>query len=208
MPQEQFSRKTPQTQHIKRRHDDMANETKITRVITRKIRLSYVNIDKPKSINGSDPIHSLCALISKDDKETIADIKAAMKAAEKLGIEKYGIKFPTGSYLLPLHDGDVKHPDQKEYENCYYINAKNTKFKPGIVDKNGNTILDSSEIYSGCYARVILDFFPFNHSMNKGISCSLEGIQKIADGESLGGGRTRAEDVFDVWEDDDDDFLS
>ncbi|WP_230228959.1 ssDNA-binding protein, partial [Allobaculum mucilyticum] len=67
-------------------------------------------------------------------------------------------------------------------------------------------ILDQSEVYSGCYARVSLNFYAFNTNGNKGVACGLGNIQKIKDGPRLGG-RTTANDDF-VSEDADDDFLS
>lgn len=66
-------------------------------------------------------------------------------------------------------------------------------------------ILDRSEVYSGCYARVSLSFYAFNSNGNKGVACGLGNIQKVRDGEPLGG-RTNAEDDFATL--DDDDFLS
>ncbi|MEG1704900.1 MAG: DUF2815 family protein, partial [Niameybacter sp.] len=45
----------------------------------------------------------------------------------------------------------------------------------------------------------------FNTNGNKGIACGLGNIQKLADGDSLGG-RSRAEDEFSTAADDD--FLS
>ena len=79
---------------------------------------------------------------------------------------------------------------------------------PQIVDKNVEPILDRSEVYSGVYARVSLSFYAFNVNGNKGIACGLGNIQKIKDGEPLGG-RTNAADEFESFEDDDeDDFLA
>jgi hypothetical protein len=69
------------------------------------------------------------------------------------------------------------------------------KTKPGIVDQNVQPILDSTEVYSGCYARVSITAFPFSASGNKGVSFGLNHVQKLADGESLGG-ITKAEDDF------------
>ena len=66
-------------------------------------------------------------------------------------------------------------------------------------------ILDRDEVYSGCYARVSLNFYAFNSNGNKGIACGLGNIQKIKDGEPLGG-RSSAADDFRT--ETDDDFLS
>ncbi|ASB66975.1 hypothetical protein S101413_03558 [Bacillus velezensis] len=84
-----------------------------------------------------------------------------------------------------------------------------SKTKPGIVDRNLNHIIDSEELYSGCYGRVSINFYAFNTAGNKGIACGLNNIQKLEDGDYLGG-RSRAEDDFDAlddFENDGDDFL-
>ena len=64
-------------------------------------------------------------------------------------------------------------------------------------------------IYSGVYARVSLSFYAFNSNGNRGIACGLQNIQKVKDGESLGG-KARAEDDFndDFNTDVDEDFLA
>jgi len=69
-----------------------------------------------------------------------------------------------------------------------------------------NPILDETEVYSGCYGRASVNFFPYSHKGNRGVACGLNNVQKLADGESLGG-RSRAEDDFDAVYDDIDDLL-
>jgi len=73
------------------------------------------------------------------------------------------------------------------------------------VDRQVEPILQRSEIYSGVYARVSINFYAFNSNGNKGIACGLSNIQKVRDGEPLGS-RTNAVDDFVT--DVDDDFLS
>ena len=73
------------------------------------------------------------------------------------------------------------------------------------MDKAVQPILDRAEVYSGCYARVSINFYAFNTNGNKGIACGLGNIQKVRDGEPLSG-RTSAADDFNT--DLDDDFLS
>lgn len=64
---------------------------------------------------------------------------------------------------------------------------------PYVVDANIQPILQQSEIYSGMYGRANVSFFPYNASGKKGIGCGLNGVQKLRDGEPLGGGVTAAE---------------
>ena len=123
---------------------------------------------------------------------------------------KWGGKLP-GNLKTPLRDGDAERADEaEEYVGMYFLNANSTQ-KPGIVDKDLNEILDNTEVYSGCYGRVSINFFPYNSAGNKGIGCGLQNVQKLADGEVLGGARASAEADFSddfEYEDEEEDFLS
>ena len=182
----------------------MANVSK-TKVITGKnTRLSYFHGWEPTSINGGPERYSVSVLIPKDDKETVQTIERAIDAAIEEGIAKFGGKKPNKAAIkLPLRDGDTEREDEA-YAGHWFINA-NSKTAPQIVDKAVKPILDRDEVYSGCYARVSLNFYAFNSNGNKGIACGLGNIQKIRDGEPLGG-RSSAMDDFSTEEDDD--FLS
>jgi len=104
-----------------------------------------------------------------------------------------GGKIPA-SLKLPLPDGDIERADDDAYLNSWFLNANSSK-QPGIVDQNVQPILRQDELYSGCYGRASINFFAFNTNGNKGIACGLNNIQKLSDGELLGG-RTTAEFDF------------
>lgn len=176
-----------------------------TKVVTGVVRLSYANVWEPKSINGGAEKYSVSLIIPKSDTKTIATIHAAVEAAMEEGRGKFGGKIPNKSALkLPLRDGDIDRPDDEAYEGSYFVNA-NSNAAPEIVDKLLNPILNRSEVYSGVYARVSVNFYAFNSNGNRGIACGLGNIQKVRDGEPLGG-KTSAADDF-VSDYDDDDFL-
>lgn len=177
------------------------NNNVSTKVITGVVRLSYANVWEPKSINGSAEKFSVSIIIPKSDTKTINEINDAVDLAIKESAGKFGGKIPNKASLkLPLRDGDAERDDEA-YKGAYFVNA-NSKTPPQIVDKDLNPILDKTEVYSGCYARVSLTFYAFNSNGNKGIACGLGNIQKIRDGESLGG-RSSAEDDFTSAADDD-----
>lgn len=96
--------------------------------------------------------------------------------------------------------------DDEAYQNSYFINA-NSITAPQIVNKHVHPILDRNEVYSGCYARVSINFYVFNTNGNRGIACGLGNIQKIRDGEPLGG-LASASDDFTAIDDNNDDFLA
>lgn len=180
-----------------------------TKVITGpRTRWSYANVWDPKSINGGAPKYSVSLIILKSDTKTISKIEAAIQAAYEEGESKLkgsGRSVPALSVLkTPLRDGDAERPDDEAYKNSYFVNA-NSSTAPGIVDADKNPILERSEVYSGVYGRASVNFYAFNSNGNKGIACGLNNLQKISDGEPLGG-KSRAEDDFDT--EDDDDFLS
>lgn len=183
----------------------MANNSK-TKVVTGTVRLSYANVWEPKSINGGAEKYSVSLIIPKSDKKTIAAINAAVDAAIEEGLAKFGGKKPNKAAIkLPLRDGDTERDDEA-YADSYFVNA-NSQTPPQIVDQNVNPIMNRSEVYSGVYARVSINFYAFNSNGNKGVACGLGNIQKVRDGQPLGN-RSTAEDDFGAIEDAEDDFLS
>lgn len=187
----------------------MSKNTNPMKVITGpETRWSYANVWEARSINGGTPKFSVSLIIPKSDTRTLNKIKAAIEAAYKEGEAKLkgnGRSVPALSAIkTPLRDGDLERPDDEAYADSYFVNA-NSATAPGIVDANLDPILERSEVYSGVYGRASINFYAFNSNGNKGIACGLNNLQKIKDGESLGG-KSRAEDDFATSVDDD--FLS
>ena len=193
--------------------ENTANKNAVNpaKVITGVCRLSYANIWQAKSINGGAPKYSASVLIPKSDTKTLAKVKAAIQAAYEEGEGKLKGNGKTAPSLVslktPLRDGDTERPDDEAYAGHWFINA-NSNTAPGVVDANREPIYDTSEIYSGVYARVSLSFYAFNSNGNRGIACALQNIQKVRDGEPLGG-KSKAEDDFnDNFTSDDGGFLN
>ena len=176
------------------------------KVITGKdTRWSYANVWEAKSINGGTPKFSVSLIITKSDTVTVQKIKAAIQVAYEEGQAKLkgnGRSVPPLTAIkTPLRDGDTERPDDPAYANSYFINA-NSATAPGIVDADCNPILTRSEVYSGVYGRASINFYAFNSNGNKGIACGLNNLQKIRDGEPLGGKSSAASDfATDVDED-------
>ena len=180
--------------------------TNPTRVVTGEVRLSYAHLFEPQSIQGSKPKYSVSLIIPKSDRETIGKIERAIDAAIEAGIGKFGGKRPNKAALkLPLRDGDTERDDEA-YAGCFFVNANST-LPPEVVDQDLNPVLSPAEVYSGCYARVSLSFYALNTNGNRGIACGLGNVQKLRDGEPLGGGRTSAADDFAAFSTGDD-FLA
>ncbi len=184
----------------------MATENKSATRVTVRAVLSYVQVFEPyrdPKKPEDKPKYKCLLLIDKSDKASVSKIKGAIKTVEaKMILEKYAGKAPKKAIPNTFNDGD-EDKEGEEYENRFYINVSKT-VKPIIVDRRRNPITDPEEIYSGCVANVAIDFYYYWREDAKGITASLEAIQKVSDGEALGASRVRAEEVFDEMEDEDD----
>ena len=162
-----------------------------TKVVTGKVRFSFVNIWEPKAIEGGDPKYSLTLLIPKSDTATLSKIKAAMDEAAEKFRQKNGAASLPANPISPLHDGDGVKPNSGEPygPECkgHYVIAVSCRAdqKPVVVDAAGNAILDQSEVYSGCYGRASINFYGYNNR-KKGIGAGLLAVQKLHDGEPFG----------------------
>ena len=171
----------------------MNNENvNLTKVIV-PCRFSYLHCWEPNAVNGSDPKYSVSAIIPKSDTETVDKIKKAIEQAKQDAVSKWGGKVP-GNLKLPLRDGDIDRPEDEAYADSYFFNA-NSRQAPQVVDKNVQPILDQTEVYSGCYGRISVNFYGYNSNGNRGIAAGLGNIQKLREGEPLGG-KSDAKDDF------------
>ena len=168
-------------------------------VVTDRVRLSYEHIMRPYARNqGDEPKYSVTILLPKSDIATKTRIDTAIEAAKQEGAGAWGGVIPP-VLAIPVYDGDGVRPSDgmpfgAECRGCWVFTAS-SKQAPQVVDTGLNPIISETEIYSGIYARVSIDFFPYNSNGKKGIGCALGNVQKLADGEPLGN-RVSAEDDF------------
>ena len=175
-----------------------------TTMNTGKARLSFVNIWEPKVARGStEAKYSVSVLVPKSDTATKAKIDACIEAAKEVGKAKWGGKIPVNLKLV-VHDGDndAERGDRgDEYKGHWFFTAS-TKTKPGVVDANREEITNTTAVYSGCYGKVNINFYPYDSNGSKGVACGLNHVQFLEDGEPLGG-RGSAADAFADDEDSD-----
>lgn len=169
-------------------------------VVLTNVRLSYTHLLEPySSQQGAEAKYSAMILTPKDSTTNDAKIDAAIKAATARAKERFGKSFPDNP-KTSIHDGDGTRPSDNapyadECQGCWVFTASN-KRQPTIVDKRLQPILEPTEIYSGIYANVGITFFPYNTANNKGIGVALDNVQKVRDGEPLGGAPVSAEEDF------------
>lgn len=178
----------------------MANTVNPAHVVTGKVRISYEHLFKPYASPGNtEAKYSCTVLVPKSDVATKQRIDAAIRAATEAGVSKSwnGVRPPM--VAVPVYDGDGTRPsDGMPFgEECrgHWVFTASSKQAPQVVDLGLNPIINQSDVYSGMYARVSVNFFPYNSNGKKGIGCGLNNVQKLEDGEPLGG-RTNAADDF------------
>lgn len=159
------------------------------KILTGKCRLSYPHLYQPSSYGqatpGPDAKYSCSLLIDKQDQLTVGRLQDAIEQAKADGISgKWGGKLPT-NLRLPLRDGDTERSGD-EYKGHYFINCT-TKRRPKVVDRDCAEILDPMEVYAGCWVRATLTAYPYDFAGNRGISFGLCNVQKLGDGDPLGG---------------------
>lgn len=169
-----------------------------TKVLTGEVRLSYVNLTTPRAPQlGGEPKYSVTLLIPKTDAATIANINASIKAAYEDGVsKKWGGAHPTPKQIV--HDGDGLRPSGLPFgDECkgHWVLTASTRNKPQVVGiDNLDCELAPSDIYSGMYARVTINFFAYDTAGSKGVGCGLGNVLKTRDGEALAGGASAASD--------------
>lgn len=181
------------------------------RCITHEFRLSFPALLTPKAYQDQPEKYSCVALF---DKKINLSKAPTNKASEALSVsmkeafhnamvEKFGPKekWPK-NYKTPFRDGEERS-DTPGYENCIFVTMSN-KNPPGVVNQQRQPVLNERDIYAGCYCRAEVIAFAYDKAGNRGVSFSLQNIQKVKDGEPFGS-RKNAEDVFDSIEDGSDD---
>lgn len=175
----------------------------IMNVTTGEARLSYAHLFKPyAAAPGQEEKFSVTILVPKSDKDTMNRINAAIDAAKQKGIsDKWNGQCPP-IVPTPVYDGDGVRPSDgmafgPECKGHWVFTASaKADYPPEVVDKMGNPIINQSDVYSGMYGRVNVTFFPYAFGGKKGIGCGLGPVQKLRDGEPLGGSRVSAAQAF------------
>ena len=170
-----------------------------TKVVTGKVRFSYVNVFEPQvPLAGGDPKYSVTLLIPKSDTVTVGKIKQAIAEARENFCKKNGANALPVNPVSPLHDGDGVKPNSgepygPECKGCWVLSTSaSEKQKPVVVDEFGNEISgpgkvcpDPSAVYSGCYGRASINFYGYNN-VRKGVGAGLLALKKLHDGEPFG----------------------
>lgn len=176
------------------------------KLLTKPFRVSFPKLEKAETFGDSkDPKFELTALISKDD-----DISEFKKLMNEAIVEKWSDpkkRPPVKNLWNPIRDGSEEKPDLPGYDGNWFIKFSRMEKagRPPVVDRDMNPIMDYNEVYAGCWARATVTCFAWHHlkTGKKGVSFTLEGVQKIKDGEAFGARPMEASSMFDALPDED-----
>lgn len=190
--------------NYKGRDFNMTNQQPQTRVVTGEVRFSFVNLLTPRAIQqGGEEKYSVTILLPKSDVATKQKIDAAIEAAKEIGKSKHWNGVIPPMVNIPIHDGDgVKPSDGMPFgEECkgHWVFSATTKADqpPKIVDANVNPIMDATEVYSGMYGKIAINFGAYKFSGKCGVGCYIStNVQKTRDGEPLGASAPAADSDF------------
>ncbi len=167
-------------------------DIQLKKVVTPEFRVSFPAVFKPKSFQGQEAKYSVVMIF--DEKTDISGIKRAVRNAivEEFGEDK--ARWPK-KLRLPFRNASEREGTEGYEPGKIFISAT-SKTQPGLVDHNLEKIIAEQHFYAGCWARAELIAFYYDVSGNKGVSFSLQNLQKTKDDKSFSG-RKKAEDVFD-----------
>lgn len=172
--------------------------------VTPKGRVCFAEVYHPTAMNETaKKKYSLILLINpeevKKDPEQQQKLDALVAAVEACCREtfKCGMKdlYKGKALTSPFRRSEEK-PDYMPPGHIFF--KLSTVKKPDVVDGLKNDIPeDSNNFYSGCIAHCSYNCFAYDEGGNRGVSIGLNNVQKVADGEPMGGVKTSAQDDFD-----------
>lgn len=169
-------------------------------IMTPEFRADWVHLLKPylSADDAKDPNkkakYQVTMLFKKGE-----DLTRLKNAVVKVLTDKFGDKTKWPKNLrLPFRDQADKEKEGKlpaGYESGAIFTRASSLNKPGLIDTANNDIIDSSEIYPGCYMKATVHAYYYNRKGNQGVTFDLHNVQKQRDGEPLSG-RLKAQDEF------------
>ena len=184
----------------------MSNSTKSDYVaVTGKRPTPMGAVNFPSVFEPDDRGKYSLMLVFKKKQVDTPEFKALVEAMDEVASERWdGVK----SYKDTVKGVQLRSPF-KTSENYDFIQddevaiRMKSKFKPQIVDADGQTYLtDDEAFYSGCIARATYTVMAYDQDGNRGVSIQLNNLQKTGVGTRYMGSRKAAADEFSAVETD------
>lgn len=172
-------------------------------------RLSYPNLFEMQEFADGKKSYSLVMLIPKTEgfetqprKDPV--LRSLYEALKTAALEQWKGDIPK-ALKLPIKDGDVARDGEAEAAaECQgmWIIGASTKNRPGIVRGDLTYIAEKdNEMYPGCWVYVKVRAFAWTNQYKKsGCSFGLRNVQKVRDGERLGGAAPAHDDFEPIAE--------
>ena len=154
------------------------------RYVTPEGRISYPSIFEPNIYQGGDPRFQCSILLDKSHPDTAAAIEKLEQLQEDAIAELYGDAVPRNFERWGIIDGDTMGDDA--LVGLWVVKGAN-KARPACVDKDKAEILESSELYGGCYGRLNLVGKAYGSKTKGGVTFELLAVQKLGEGAAFGG---------------------
>lgn len=159
---------------------------------------------------GNDPSFS-CAILYKSDQK-IKVIRDAIAAAKR---DEWGTAAPRKMKSCLIEGDDIDELSETydfiESGDIILKLRRYEKFgQPQLWDQHVEPIESPTEMYSGCHVVGDVEFYGWERKTSAGVSCRLNGLQKVREDEALGGGAANTADSFEsveVDDDEDDDLI-
>lgn len=181
-------------------------------IIITNVRLSFPDLETPKSVSGGKPRYGCVLLIDEKDKQ-VAKIDAILKEIAK---EEFGGKLPVGNDIC-FRDGNDKEYDGYAGTRTLHAARAEKRGKPVVLGggSDGKARVspgDSNYPYAGCYVNAKVNIYSLNGKTDKGgdkahgkkICCELQVLQWNKKGEPFGSGTPTTEDMPEVEDEDED----
>lgn len=165
-----------------------------TKLVTNRVRLSFVFLNKPKQNDRGEDKFSCTVLLPKSDTKKYAELRAAEREAAEKKFPGKGDAFYKAIKSV-IHDGDGLRPTGEPFgPECkgHWVFTASTSDRPGCVDENLQPLMEP--IKSGDYGRVSINMYGFDTAGNRGVAAGLNNVQLLERGESLGGRTDAATD--------------
>lgn len=170
-------------------------EYKTLELVTKRFILSYPKVFKKGEYQGKETNFNFTMMFKKqsDDLKTDPGMEGIRKALHRAKVLFWGAdskKWPKG-YAQAISDGDAgdaKNPG-------FWIVKATSQNKIPVYDTNHDPITEESDVYGGAVCRAHIQAAVYNLGVDKrtgmenaGVKFYAQGLQKMAEGERLGGG--------------------
>jgi len=178
-------------------------------------RVGFCHVWEPHKFDDDDDEQEAkfsLSLVLDEDEDISAIKKSCIAAAyEKWGEAEAKKLASSGKLHLPYKRAAQEYAEYGEpysdaSEEQIMISA-HTNQQPGIVNNRGKKLVDETDFYKGCYARMSVFCSAYEYRGKRGISLLLNNVQRASLGKKILGSRKDASEEFDNIENDDDDIV-